>query len=174
MLETIREFAAERLERLGDAGELRDRHAAWYVELGERARPALHARQQSEWLDRHLIVNAAAFYSKYDGIQLTYQVVTSPVTQNAGNAEIKGLEPEVRRIVDDVRRGGDRKLRRYAVKWDGVGTRQSLRVSEKELALAWQSLAPRLRKSLRQAAQGLDAGPAREAAYVRERGETGA
>jgi iron complex outermembrane recepter protein len=47
---------------------------------------------KSEWLDRQLIVNAAAFYSLYDGIQLTYQISTSPVTQNAGNATIKGLE----------------------------------------------------------------------------------
>ncbi len=52
MLETIREFAAERLEALPDLSELRDRHAAWYVELGERARPELHARQRPEWLDR--------------------------------------------------------------------------------------------------------------------------
>jgi iron complex outermembrane receptor protein len=50
---------------------------------------------KSEWLDRQLIVNAAAFYSRYDGIQLTYQISTSPVTQNAGNAEIKGLELEM-------------------------------------------------------------------------------
>ena len=47
---------------------------------------------KSEWLERQLIVNAAAFYSLYDGIQLTYQISTSPVTQNAGNATIKGLE----------------------------------------------------------------------------------
>ena len=52
MLETIREFAAGRLEALPDLSELRDRHAAWYVELGERARPELHARQRPEWLDR--------------------------------------------------------------------------------------------------------------------------
>jgi iron complex outermembrane recepter protein len=50
---------------------------------------------KSEWLDRHLIVNAAAFYSKYDAIQLTYQISTSPVTENAGNAVIKGAELEV-------------------------------------------------------------------------------
>jgi iron complex outermembrane recepter protein len=54
---------------------------------------------KSEWLDHRLIVNAAAFYSKYDGIQLTYQVLTSPVTENAGDAAIKGLELEVQSIV---------------------------------------------------------------------------
>jgi len=52
MLETIREFAAEQLEDLPDVGELRDRHAAWYVALGERARPELEARRGPEWLDR--------------------------------------------------------------------------------------------------------------------------
>jgi iron complex outermembrane recepter protein len=56
---------------------------------------------KSAWLDRRLIVNAATFFSKYNGIQLTYQVVTSPVTQNAGNAEIKGLEMEVQSLVTD-------------------------------------------------------------------------
>ena len=49
---------------------------------------------KSDWLNRQLIVNAAAFYSRYDGIQLTYQISSSPVTQNAGNAQIKGFELE--------------------------------------------------------------------------------
>ena len=52
MLETIREFAAGRLDELSDADALRDRHAAWYAELGEQARPELRARQGREWLDR--------------------------------------------------------------------------------------------------------------------------
>ena len=52
MLETIREFAAERLEELPDVSELCDRHASWYVALGERARPELVARRGPEWLDR--------------------------------------------------------------------------------------------------------------------------
>jgi tetratricopeptide (TPR) repeat protein len=52
MLETIREFAAERLDKLDESSELRDRHAAWFVALGERAFPELHARRGSEWLDR--------------------------------------------------------------------------------------------------------------------------
>ena len=52
MLETIREFAAERLDELADAPALRDRHAAWYVELAERARPELRAREARTWLER--------------------------------------------------------------------------------------------------------------------------
>jgi iron complex outermembrane receptor protein len=54
---------------------------------------------KSEWFDRQLIVNTAAFLSHYDGIQLTYQISTSPVTQNAGNAEIRGLEVEMQSLL---------------------------------------------------------------------------
>ncbi len=54
---------------------------------------------KSEWLDRQLIVNTAAFVSNYDGIQLTFQESTSPVTENAGNAQIKGLEVEVQSLL---------------------------------------------------------------------------
>jgi tetratricopeptide (TPR) repeat protein len=52
MLETIREFAAERLDELVDGPSLRDGHAAWYVELAERARPELRAREARTWLER--------------------------------------------------------------------------------------------------------------------------
>jgi iron complex outermembrane recepter protein len=54
---------------------------------------------KSDWFDRTLIVNAAAFVSYYDGIQLTYQISTSPVTQNAGNALIKGFEVEAQSVL---------------------------------------------------------------------------
>ena len=52
MLETIREFADERLQELRDVSELRDRHAAWCIALGERAQPELWARRGREWYDR--------------------------------------------------------------------------------------------------------------------------
>jgi histidinol dehydrogenase len=65
------------------------------------------------------------------------------------------LEPRVRRIVNDVRRGGDRALRRYAAKWDGLAKSESLRVSEEEIESAWKSLDPDLKKSMRQAAENI-------------------
>jgi predicted ATPase/Tfp pilus assembly protein PilF len=52
MLETIREYASEQLDRLSDAGVLRDRHAGFYIALSERARPELRARRAREWLER--------------------------------------------------------------------------------------------------------------------------
>ncbi len=50
---------------------------------------------KSELLERRLIIDSALFLSNYDQIQLTYSQLISPVTQNAGNARIKGLEVEV-------------------------------------------------------------------------------
>jgi histidinol dehydrogenase len=64
-------------------------------------------------------------------------------------------EASVRRIVNDVRRGGERSLRRYAERWDGLAAKQSLQVSEEDMAAAWRALAPELRKSLRQAARNI-------------------
>jgi predicted ATPase/class 3 adenylate cyclase len=52
MLETIREFAAERLEARGEATALGARHAAAMVELAEVAAPQLSGSEQRLWLDR--------------------------------------------------------------------------------------------------------------------------
>jgi histidinol dehydrogenase len=70
-------------------------------------------------------------------------------------ARLSGLESRVRRIIDGVRRGGERSLRRYAEQWDGLGAKQPLRVCDDEIAAAWGSVPPKLRKSLRQAAQNI-------------------
>ena len=53
---------------------------------------------KTELFERRLIVDSALFLSNYDQIQLTYSQLISPVTQNAGNARIKGLEVEVQSL----------------------------------------------------------------------------
>ena len=53
------------------------------------------------------------------------------------------LEPRVRRIVQSVRRNGDKALRRYAERWDGLGPGDALRVSEDEMQAALKSSSPR-------------------------------
>ncbi len=70
-------------------------------------------------------------------------------------SRLSGLEPQVRRIVDSVRRGGDRSLRRYAARWDGLAAKQSLRVPEEQMAAAWSTVPRPLRKALRQAAHNI-------------------
>jgi predicted ATPase/class 3 adenylate cyclase len=51
MLETIREFALERLEASPEAAEIRRRHTRVYLELAERAAPELEGSEQKRWLD---------------------------------------------------------------------------------------------------------------------------
>ena len=51
MLETIRDFASERLETWGEAQEQRRRHAEHFLALAEEAEPHLPAYQR-EWVDR--------------------------------------------------------------------------------------------------------------------------
>ena len=51
ILETIRGYAAERLEAAGEGLETRDRHACWYRELVGRAAPYLTGVTQLSWLD---------------------------------------------------------------------------------------------------------------------------
>ncbi|WP_113704428.1 ATP-binding protein, partial [Nonomuraea lactucae] len=50
MLETIRAFCAERLAEAGETEELRETHAAHYLELTETADPHLRRAEQLEWL----------------------------------------------------------------------------------------------------------------------------
>src|SRR5579859_71678 len=71
----------------------------------------------------------------------------------ARGSELASVEPRVRRIVSDVRRSGDRALRRYAKRWDGLGSNRDLRVSEAELSDAWDSVGSPLRGALRKAAR---------------------
>lgn len=65
------------------------------------------------------------------------------------------VEPAVRRIVNDVRKNGDRALRRYATRWDSLGKNEPLRVPEPELQQAWQQTPPELQNAIRQAAANI-------------------
>jgi histidinol dehydrogenase len=59
------------------------------------------------------------------------------------------IEPTVRRILEDVRRRGDRALSKYARRFDGLGPKQNLRVSDSELMAAWTIAPSRLQTALR-------------------------
>jgi histidinol dehydrogenase len=69
-----------------------------------------------------------------------------------GSADFAGVEPVVRRIVQDVRRDGDLALRRCAARWDGLEKGEALRVPEAELQNAWDQTNPDLQNAIKQAA----------------------
>jgi predicted ATPase/RsiW-degrading membrane proteinase PrsW (M82 family) len=52
MLETIREYAGERLRERGEEDELRRGHAEWFTSLAEEAEAELLGPHQAEWLRR--------------------------------------------------------------------------------------------------------------------------
>jgi len=51
MLETVHEYAREKLEESGEAEELRRRHAQYFFTLAEQAEPELRGPRQYEWLE---------------------------------------------------------------------------------------------------------------------------
>ncbi len=52
MLQTIKEFAFERLEEAGQAGAVRNRHLDAYITLVQQAQPYLFGPERGRWLDR--------------------------------------------------------------------------------------------------------------------------
>jgi histidinol dehydrogenase len=68
--------------------------------------------------------------------------------ERRGGAALDSVLPAVKRIVARVRHGGDRALLRYAAQFDGLNDRARFRVSQKEMAEAWEGLDPSLRTAL--------------------------
>ena len=62
------------------------------------------------------------------------------------------VEKQVKRIVDDVRKNGDRALRRYAERLDGLRPRQPFQVAESEMEQAWNTSAAEFKQALKSAA----------------------
>jgi histidinol dehydrogenase len=75
--------------------------------------------------------------------------------ERRGPAGLAKVERQVRQIVDDVRVNGDRALRRYAEKWDGLAPKEPLRASPAELEQAWNSVSEEFRQALHTAAQNI-------------------
>ncbi len=65
------------------------------------------------------------------------------------------VERAARRIVSDVRRGGDRALRRYGQRWDGLTKGQSLQVAPEELKAALAGVTPEFRCALERAGRNI-------------------
>lgn len=83
----------------------------------------------------------------------------------AADIYVRGLErrgsrcdeiaPAVRRIVEDVRRNGERALLKYARKHDGLGAKQKHQVRGQELRDAWRGAPAELRAALKTAEKNI-------------------
>ncbi|HWS18192.1 MAG TPA: histidinol dehydrogenase [Candidatus Elarobacter sp.] len=72
--------------------------------------------------------------------------------EKRGAADLARVEKTVSRIVADVRKNGDRALRRYAEKLDGLKSKQPIRVSDPELEQAWNNVSQEFKQALKTAA----------------------
>lgn len=85
MLETIREYALERLEESGEMDAARRAHADYYIELADEAEPRYDGPQQTYWLNRldqeHLNFRAALAWlheqgAVVEGLRLSTALMT--------------------------------------------------------------------------------------------------
>jgi predicted ATPase/DNA-binding SARP family transcriptional activator len=71
MLETLRQYAGERLVEAGDAAASRGRHLRWAVDLAETGEGKLHGEEQATWLlvldEEHDNLRAALEWAAEDG-----------------------------------------------------------------------------------------------------------
>src|SRR5262249_43328539 len=52
LLETVREYAHDRLAEAGETAKIRNRHREWYLELAERAQSKFSSPEEATWLER--------------------------------------------------------------------------------------------------------------------------
>jgi histidinol dehydrogenase len=68
--------------------------------------------------------------------------------EQRGAVNTARVEPVVRRILAEVRKGGDRTLLKYAAQFDGLGKGQGLLVSQEEMKAAWEGASPKLQAAM--------------------------
>ncbi|HMF53526.1 MAG TPA: histidinol dehydrogenase, partial [Edaphobacter sp.] len=68
--------------------------------------------------------------------------------EQRGAVSTAKVEPIVRRILEDVRKGGDAALIKYAAKFDGLTKGSLLLVSQEEMQAAWAATAPALQAAM--------------------------
>jgi histidinol dehydrogenase len=75
--------------------------------------------------------------------------------ERRGAMNLDRVERPVRRIVEDVRRGGDRALLAARAHFDGVSRKQPMRIAPGELHRAWEETSPELHGALKLAARNI-------------------
>jgi histidinol dehydrogenase len=72
--------------------------------------------------------------------------------EQRGATDLARVEKQVKRIVDEVRKNGDRALRRYAEKFDRLRPRQPFQVGASELEQAWDATSAEFKQALKSSA----------------------
>ncbi len=75
--------------------------------------------------------------------------------EQRGSVNLDRVEGQVRRIVEDVREGGDRALLAARAHFDGVPQKEPLRIAPGDLHRAWQETSPELHAALKLAARNI-------------------
>ena len=70
-------------------------------------------------------------------------------------SRLEEVEPAVKRIIQAVRKGGDKTLVRYATLWDNLQKGLPLRVSQEEIEQAWRATPLETREALKHAAANI-------------------
>ena len=106
MLETVREYAGERLDLRGESADLRRRHAEFYARLGNAAQPHLRGPGR-EWLDRveaeHDNFRSALSWSLEADVELGFRIAESLLSF----WHLRAHEAEARRWVERALEASD-------------------------------------------------------------------
>ena len=70
-------------------------------------------------------------------------------------SRLEKFEPTVRRVIQSVRKGGDKALVRYATLWDSLEKGQAIQVSQQEIEQAWRATPGGTRDALKRAAANI-------------------
>jgi histidinol dehydrogenase len=73
--------------------------------------------------------------------------------EKRGGSSLDSVLPAVRSILRSVRKQGDRAVRKYAERFDGLKPDDSIRITSEEMAAAWNAIDSRLQTALHTAAE---------------------
>jgi histidinol dehydrogenase len=82
------------------------------------------------------------------GRSRTAAIALIETLEQRGAVNTARVEPVVRRILAELRKRGDRALRKYGAEFDGLTKEQRLQVSGEEMKAAWEATAPKLQAAM--------------------------
>ena len=141
MLETIRQYAHEKLWAAGEGKALRERHLAYFVDLAERAEPNLRSFDMISWLDRleaeHGNIRSALEWAQEGEIESQLRLASALLwfwhIRGHKNEGIEWLERAL--SLEALDRGGQpMTTRRTLIRGKALNASGSLMVANHELA----------------------------------------